>query len=190
MYKVLLVASNDKNVEAMTNLLKRFGQDLSVSSFTSSAKARRYLLDEEWDLVLINHPLLDDDAAELAIMATQYTNASIIFFCKEALVHEMEVLFYSKGIILVPKPVIPQLFSQSLSMALYLRDKIHSLERKNAKIEKKFEEEKVVTRAKLLLITKQGLSEKDAHKLIEKKAMNERITKLEVAKFFIRSLDT
>lgn len=189
MYKVLLVASIEKSIDGITNLIKRYGSDLSVTSFTSSARARRHILDEEWDLVLINHPLTDDDATELANMVHQYTNASIIFFTKESLVAEMEALFYSKGVIIIPKPVIPQVFSQSLSLATYMKDRISKLEKENAKIEKRFEEEKIITRAKLLLITKKNMCEKDAHKLIEKKAMNERITKLEVAKYFIRTLD-
>ena len=58
---------------------------------------------------------------------------------------------------------------------------------KNVSIEEKMEEIRLVNRAKWLLIDKQNMDEPSAHRRIEKQAMDQCVTRREIAEAIIRS---
>jgi len=58
--------------------------------------------------------------------------------------------------------------------------------KESAKLEKKLEELKTISRAKLLLIINEDLTEEEAHKQIEKSAMDLRISRYQMAKDIIK----
>ena len=60
------------------------------------------------------------------------------------------------------------------------------MEKEIAKYEKKYEELRMVSRAKCVLIEKEGYSEKDAHRYIEKQAMDSRESKARIAENIIK----
>ena len=53
----------------------------------------------------------------------------------------------------------------------------------------KLDDEKIVSRSKLLLIQNLGLSEEEAHKFIEKKAMNSGRTRVDIAFEIVRTYE-
>ena len=61
------------------------------------------------------------------------------------------------------------------------------MEKKTATLEEKMEEIRLVNHAKWVLIQNMKLSESEAHKLIEKQAMDSRRTKREVAEGIIKT---
>jgi len=58
-----------------------------------------------------------------------------------------------------------------------MRQRIRLMERENRSLSAKMAEIRLVNRAKWLLIEKEGMSEEQAHKYIEKLAMDCRVTK-------------
>ena len=54
-------------------------------------------------------------------------------------------------------------------------------QRQNVKLEKKLEELKTISRAKLLLIINEDMSEEEAHRYLERNAMDMRISKYQMA---------
>ena len=65
------------------------------------------------------------------------------------------------------------------------RERLRSLEKKVGNTESKLDEIRIVNKAKWLLIDQEGLSEADAHKYIEKSAMDAGITKRLAAQMII-----
>ena len=63
-----------------------------------------------------------------------------------------------------------------------MRERLRRMEKKTASIEEKMEEIRIVNRAKLLLIEQLKMTEKEAHRYIEKQAMDLRISRAEVAR--------
>lgn len=63
---------------------------------------------------------------------------------------------------------------------------IKRLEQKLEVFEEKVKEEEMIKKAKLFLMKEKGLSEQEAHKLIQKKSMNERISKRKAAERIIK----
>ena len=61
------------------------------------------------------------------------------------------------------------------------RERLRGLEKKNATIEEKMEEIRLVNRAKWLLIGELNMTEQEAHRYIEKQAMDRCVTKRAIA---------
>ena len=67
-----------------------------------------------------------------------------------------------------------------------VRERLRAQEEKNRSVEDRMEEIRTVNRAKLLLISESKMTEPEAHRYIEKKAMDTCTTKLDAAKEIIR----
>ena len=61
--------------------------------------------------------------------------------------------------------------------------------KESAKLEQKLEDMKIISRAKLLLIVNSDVSEEEAHKIIEKQAMDMRKSRVEIAKDIIKKYE-
>ena len=62
------------------------------------------------------------------------------------------------------------------------RNRILLYKTENEKLQKKYEELKIVDRAKCLLIEHMRITEEEAHRVLEKEAMNMRISRVRVAR--------
>ena len=83
--------------------------------------------------------------------------------------------------LVLSKPMSTQLFTQSMRLLCGTRERLRGLEKKNATIEEKMEEIRLVNRAKWLLIGELNMTEQEAHRYIEKQAMDRCVTKRAVA---------
>ena len=63
------------------------------------------------------------------------------------------------------------------------------IEKENTKLKKKLEELRLVDRAKCMLIAYEGMSETQAHRHIEKQAMDTRSTRKTVAEHILRAYE-
>lgn len=70
---------------------------------------------------------------------------------------------------------------QSLQLLCGTRERLRKMEQKTASIEEKMAEIRLVNRAKWLLIDREGMTEQDAHRFIEKQAMDRCVTRRTVA---------
>ena len=69
------------------------------------------------------------------------------------------------------------------------RARMMNVMKEYSKLQTKIEETRLINRAKCILIQYLKLTEPQAHKYIEKQAMNQRISKLEVAKNILKTYE-
>ena len=69
------------------------------------------------------------------------------------------------------------MLSESFTWLAAVRERLRASEKREMTIEEKMAEIKIVNRAKWILIDRYGLSEPDAHRYIEKNAMDNGISK-------------
>ena len=86
------------------------------------------------------------------------------------------------GVITVGRPIHPREFSMAVDFSYIAGRRMAMLKNENQKLQKKINEIRFVSRAKLLLMEYEELSEEEAHKKIERRAMDERKSRLLVAK--------
>ena len=90
------------------------------------------------------------------------------------------------GIYVVSKPLNKYMFQQAIRMEMVTHSRMTGLKKENQKLQSKINEMRYINQAKYLLIQNLGYSEEDAHKYIEKTAMDTRRTKMEVAMSIIQ----
>ena len=83
--------------------------------------------------------------------------------------------------LVLPKPATSQAVSQSLQLLCGTRERLRRMEQKTASIEEKMEEIRIINRAKLLLMEQLKMTEKEAHRFIEKQAMDRCVTRITIA---------
>lgn len=71
-----------------------------------------------------------------------------------------------------------------------LHARVRELERENELLKRKLAEDKLVTRAKFALIQYLKMTEPQAHRYIEKQAMDMRVTRKEIAEGIIKAYES
>ena len=176
-YSVLLVSSSPKFNESMLALLpeSRFYPVAAVSDVSS---ARRRLLESKYDIVIINAPLPDDFGTRLALNICDNSGTAVLLFVKAEHYPDINGRVSPFGVLVLPKPATSQAVSQSLQLLCGTRERLRRMEQKTASIEEKMEEIRIINRAKLLLMEQLKMTEKEAHRFIEKQAMDRCVTRI------------
>lgn len=185
-YSVLLVSASDSFNGSMLPLLP-MTEYYPVTTVKSVGGARRAIADSAFDIVLINSPLPDDTGTELAIDVCRNSSAGVLLFVKSEYFNDIYPRVMEFGVMTISKPTNMQMVKQNLRILCATRERLRQMEARQATVEEKIEEIRLVNKAKWLLIESLGMTESDAHRYIEKQAMDLRITKRDAAENVIRT---
>ena len=185
-YSVLIVTASDSFVSSVMPLLP-VTDYWPVTTVRSVGEARRRIVETDFDIVLINAPLPDDFGMRLAIDICTNSGAGVLLMVKSDLFNDIYAKVVSYGVITLSKPTNLQTVAQNLRILCATRERMRQMEAKQATVEEKIEEMRLVNRAKWLLIECLGMTEPEAHRYIEKQSMDERISKREVAENIIKT---
>jgi len=176
----LIVSSSIK----ATEYFKAFVQEHFLADITLSANgndARRLLDYRDFDILIINTPLSDEFGTDLAVISAEKTSSGIVVAVKNELLEDISPQMEDSGIITIAKPIHRSFLYQSIKLAYATHTRVIGFQNTNQRLEQKIQEIKLVDRAKCLLIEHENMPEKDAHRWIEKKAMDERKSKKDIA---------
>ena len=183
-YAVLIVSSSVKFCDALRMQLPG-SVYWPVDVEANASAARRALLGRVYDLILINTPLTDEFGTQFAIDVCEKTSSCVLLFVKNDLIDEVHAKGVEFGVATIPKPTSGALVTQSLQLLCAQRERFLRMEERQRSMEDLVAEMHLINRAKWLLIEKQGLTEADAHRFVEKQAMDERVTRREAARQII-----
>lgn len=158
-----------------------------VTVVKSVGSARRKLLEMPYDIVLINAPLPDDFGMQLAIDTCMSSGAGVLLLVKNDLYNEIYSKAVSNGVVTLSKPTSLQMITQNLRILCATRERLRQMEARQLTVEEKIQEIRLVNRAKWLLIEHLDMTESDAHRYVEKQAMDLRASKSEVAENIIKT---
>lgn len=178
--RTLLISGSDKGIDAIVNFLKGCGY-ASVSVVSSGDEARRMLQHDTFGLIVLNTPLKDEFGYQLSLQLTQNTCSGVVMLCKSDMAEEMSNKTVSYGVLVVSKPLNRSALYQAVRMANAMNGRMMHMKLENDKLQKKLEELRCVSRAKCLLIEREQYTEEQAHRYIEKLAMDTRRNRKEVA---------
>lgn len=185
-YSVLIVTASERFTDSIVPLLPMTDY-WPVQTASSVAEARRWLADTEFDIVLINTPLPDDFGMHLAIDICTGSGAGVLLLVKNDHYNEIYSKVVRYGVITLSKPTNRQMVAQNLRILCATRERIRQMQAKQATVEEKIKEIRLVNRAKWLLIECLRMTEAEAHRYIEKQAMDLRISKREAAENIIKT---
>lgn len=180
MRRALVVAKNEKNAQAIQVLLEKAGYT-DIELTTSATKVKECVVTSRFDLVFIYAPLEDEVGINLSIYLAERTQAGVFIAISEKTAIQMGDKLSEHGVVVLRKPFTAELFHQSITVWNTFAQRINLLECENAKLKSRLEEIKLIDRAKCVLMQCLAMSEPQAHKFIEKQAMDLRISKKRVA---------
>lgn len=184
-YSVLLVSASEKLNTAVLPLLP--GSDFwPVTAVGSLSRAKRLLLQQSYDLVLVNAPLPDGMGTDFAMKLCAETDAAVALLVRSELYEEVNAGALSSGVVVVSKPTNAQLLTQVIRGLCAMRERLRAMRDRQTTVEEKMEEIRRMNQAKWLLIEREGLTEQEAHQRILKTAMERRISKRQAAEEIIR----
>lgn len=185
-FRVLVVSSSSRFNDALAGLMPE-SLYRPVMTVRSVSAAKRCLLEQEFDLVVVNEPLPDDSGTRFARDVSADTSAGVVLAVRAELYDEISDRLASQGVAVIPKPASVREVGLALQFARATRVRLLGVVQKQVSVEEKIAEIRLVNQAKWLLIDKFGMAEPDAHRLIEKRAMDSRMPKREVAQQIIDS---
>lgn len=185
-YKILLVSASEKFNSSVLSILSDAGYH-DVITVSNGSVARRALLEDSYDIVIINAPLPDEFGTKLALDISSNNQVGIMLLVKAEHFSEINVRVAPYGIFAISKPVSPALVTQSLSILCATRERLRRMEQKTLTIEQKMQEIRLVNHAKWLLIENLKMTEPEAHRYIEKTAMDCCKQKSEIAQSIIKT---
>lgn len=184
-YSAMIVSPGGKSREIIAGQLSgAFRRPLTFPE--SGGEARRALMERDFDAVIVNSPLRDESGVDLALQAAA-GGASVMLFCKAEIFDEICSKTENSGVLVLAKPFSAILFRQAQNILLASRQRVRAAEKECSKLRAKMDEIKSVDFAKCLLIEFRGMSEPEAHRYIEKRAMDDRVSKKEVAETVIKT---
>lgn len=179
-YSVLVLSASDSFNTALCQLLP----DTKFSPIRLEAginAGKRALSEQSYDLIIINSPLPDDAGIRFAMDRSDLTPSVVLLVVRAELYAATYAKAVKHGVYLLPKPTAKAVVAQALDWMVATRERLKAMERKTISTEEKMQEIRIVNRAKWCLIEKQGMTEAEAHRLIEKQAMDRCLTKREIA---------
>lgn len=185
---VLLVASTDKGL-ALLQMLVSGGRYPVVRICRSGAEARRERLADDVSMVLINAPLSDETGLELAVDFAQASVAGVMLLVKADLVDPVTARVEERGVLVIGKPVIRQIFDQALRFAIASHHRMALLKAEKERLERRLSEQQLIDRAKCVLIQYLNMTEEQAHRYIEKHAMDTRQTRVNIAQTILSTYE-
>ena len=183
--RALLVSASEKFDSGMIPLLD--GQGFVTKRVKKCSEARRAAVEESYDLIVINTPLPDEFGSGLAEDVSFGSGAGVLLLTKAEHYPELSAALCPCGVLVMQKPTSAAAIAQSVVLLRATRERLRRMEQRAATVEEKMEEIRIVGRAKLLLIEKLKMTEPDAHRYIEKTAMDRCISKRAVAESIIKT---
>ena len=185
-YSVLIISAAEKFNTALAALLpeSKYSPVRTVSSISS---AKQITAEYTFDLVIINSPLPDDAGIRFAIDTSHLPGTVVLFLVRSELHGEIYDKVAEHGVFTLPKPTAKPSIIMALSWLVSARERLRKFEKKTLSIEGKMAEIRIVNKAKWILISELKMDEPNAHRYIEKQAMDQCITKREVSENIIRT---
>ena len=189
MENILIVSSSRKGMDFFTEVLSQNSYGGIVTA-TNGGEARRLLIERDFDLCIINAPLIDEFGEEFARNIVSTGIGQAILIVKADIYDEISEKVEIDGVITISKPMNRTIFWSALKIANATYNKICQLKRENNKLLQKIEDIRMIDRAKCILIQYLNMTESEAHRYIEKQAMDMRATKRTIAEGILQTYES
>lgn len=184
-YSVLLISASESLNDAISALLPKSTYD-PVRIVSNISAGRRACVERNFDFIIINSPLPDETGTRFAIDQCDSTSSAVLFLVRTELYAEIYGKLAEHGVFVLAKPTSKPVITTALTFLTSARERLRKSEKKTLSIEEKMEEIRIVNKAKWALINKERMTEEEAHRYIEKTAMDMCITKRRVAEEIIQ----
>ena len=181
-HSVLLVSRDSKIVSQISAFLVPPLFELTTTSDFN--EARRLATERTFNIIIADSG--DGYDTDFAInIADSYS--TILLLVPNEHFDEISYRVEGYGILTITKPFEPFYFYNMVKIAIAVQYKVQVLSSQTTKLKVKMEEIKQVNRAKMLLMQNMNMSEQEAHRYIEKEAMDRGMKKTAISEEIIKT---
>ena len=180
-HSVLIVTKDSKlsqNIAAM--LVAPLFETEVLSDFN---EARRRVSERVYNIILVDYT--EGEGTDFAIDASE-SLSTILLLTPPSLFEEISYRVEGYGIIAITNPFDQFYFYNMIKAAIAVQYKVQVLSSQTTKLKVKMEEIKQVNRAKMLLMQSMQMTEQEAHRYIEKEAMDRGLKRTAISEEIIR----
>jgi response regulator NasT len=185
MESALIVSDTEKETAFFTELLCAASIN-HIDSTRSVDSAQKLMLLEDFDLVIINAPLRDEGGENFSRCIASKSISQVILLVKNERFNSVLPACEDDGVFVISKPVDQTVFLYALSLAKSAWNRIKRIKNENVQLKQKIDDIRIIDRAKCMLISIMKMNEQEAHKYIEKQAMDIRSTRRIVAEGILK----
>ncbi len=186
--RVLVISKSKQMTDLLVETLPGV-QYRPIVSAASVGEAKRMLVTNGFDLLIINTPLEDDFGIQTALDISAEQTIGILLLVKAEIFDQVTYKVEENGIITLPKPTSKQTIYSTIKMMSAMRYKIKAMEKETMNLKGKMDEIRIITRAKWILVDQLNMTEPQAHRHIEKQAMDRCMKKATIAENIIRTYE-
>jgi response regulator NasT len=189
MESALIVSNSEKETTFLLELLSAasFHQ---ITCLQSCDSARRLILEKDFDLVIVNSPLRDETGETFSRHIASKGTVQVMLLVKSEFFDSVSAVCEEDGVLTVSKPVSKDIFWSMVSLAKSIHNRIKRMQAENTQLKQKIEDIRIIDRAKYILISYMNMSEQEAHRHIEKRAMDLRSTRRNIAQEILKKYDS
>ena len=185
MKNVLIAAKTAEICKTLRSFID--GEDFEVTTATDGITVRS-IDTKSFDYIFISVPLENESGLELLTELRKITEAPLIAIVREEAADTALKRLAPIGAYIVTRPVFKGALMQAIRFCETHAGSEVVFRKRIAELEKQAEQDKRLTRAKLIVMSKENLSEDEAHRRIQKLAMDLRVSQYEVAEDIINGL--
>ena len=180
----VLVAAKDRQISSLAQamLTAPVFETRIISDFN---EARRLAAERSYNIILADYA---DGAGMDFAEDVSSSLSTILLLAPQTLYEEVSYRVEGFGIITLATPFDNFTFYSSIKAAIAVQYKVQSISSQTVKLKIKMEEIRLVNRAKMLLMQFLKMTEQEAHRYIEKEAMDTGAKKIAVANLIINTL--
>ncbi|MGN0698674.1 MAG: ANTAR domain-containing response regulator [Ruminiclostridium sp.] len=182
---VLIAGKTGEICDSIAQLLLELDCD-NISTFTSGAIIRGVDI-SKFDSVIISTPLSDEFGLDLVADIAKDAKNGVVVLAKREIADEVQKKIRFTGAFVLPRPFNKALLIQTIKLAEIAHIGMAKLEEENRQLTQQLSDMKIVNRAKSMLMQYLNLTEEQAHRHIQKQAMDLRKTQRAVAEDILKT---
>ncbi|MQN01597.1 MAG: ANTAR domain-containing protein [bacterium LCO1.1] len=184
MDRALVISDAPKAMKFFKDFLSANGYD-KIKLASTAEEGRQAMEEFSPDICVINAPIGNASAEELSEELASDISCQVILFVKDDYFEDIAGHVQKAGVICLVKPISKSMFFSALDFAEAADSRMKKADAEIKRLERKLSEVRIVDHAKSILINQKNMTEAEAHRYIEKTAMDRRVPRGQVAEEII-----
>ncbi len=177
---------NARTLEAAENI-KAAIDDTQTEFVLVSSDENGFSDIEDLSAVIVSTPLRSEFGLNYVAEISRRTTAPVIVLARADIADDVQSRVKFTGAFVLARPFTKSALTQTLRLAAVAAEKINRLEQEKSELQGRLDDARVISRAKCCLIQYLNFTEAQAHKHMQKLAMDTRRTQRQIAEDILRT---
>lgn len=183
--KILIIAKTEDLCKGIAAALEELSAEIECCDDELSVLASEEPL--AYDAIVISTPLKSEFGLNFTAELSKKSSAAMIVLARADIAEDVQGRLKFTGAFVIGKPFPKSVLPNTVRMALLAKENIRRLQQENTELSRQLDDVKLIDRAKCCLIEYLNLTESQAHRHIQKLAMDTRRSQRQIAEDIIRT---